>query len=418
MNNIKKFIIILLMILLILIILLIFLLNLNDSSTEYPESDANSGPQDIMIELNNHIEEEKNNNKIFTISDYINQMLTYEGEENIEALQGLVEDYQEIENMNLEQKQSEFYAQEIYKQESMDKATYFTSGIVHITDTNYNESFNLIYLQINIDYQNQAWRAYVIDRETFDEIKQDTESTIENFEIERNEYNKFEQKTYSTEENCNRYISDFIIKLKYNKELAFEFVDEEYRKQKFEDSFERFNEYIENNQDRIYNLTIESYLKELNEDNIVYTVLDTYGNYYIIESSGGLDYTIKLDNFTIETEEFKSSYENATEQEKVTTNLSKIVKWVNTKDYLQIYNKLDSEFKQNNFQNIETFETYMQENFFDYNIIEIEKINKISDNYICDVILRSGNGLSAEETTKTFIMQLGEGTDFVMSFSV
>ena len=179
-----------------------------------------------------------------------------------------------------------------------------------------------------------------------------------------------------------------------------------------------FDEYIENNKDRIFNITIESYLQEIYENSIKYTILDTDGNYYFIETTGGFEYKIQLDNYTIETEEYISTYEEATEQEKITTNLSKVIKWINTKDYLQIYNKLDEEFKQNNFTDMDAFEAYMSENFFSNNILEVENIEKISNNYICDVLLKSGYGLSSEEMTKTFIMQLKEGTDFVMSFEV
>ena len=60
----------------------------------------------------------------------------------------------------------------------------------------------------------------------------------------------------------------------------------------------------------------------------------------------------------------------------------------------------------------------MQENFFSFNNMEVQSIEKISDNYVCEVTLSSGYGVASEQTTKTFIMQLKEGTDFVMSFTV
>ena len=72
----------------------------------------------------------------------------------------------------------------------------------------------------------------------------------------------------------------------------------------------------------------------------------------------------------------------------------------------------------NNFNNIESFTSYVEKNFFDNNVLEVQNIEKLGNNYVCEVKIRSGYGLAAEEISKTFIMQLKEGTDFVMSFNV
>ena len=418
MKGIKIVIISLVVLLIVSIILLIFIKNSSPTFSDSNVLDANSGPQDNIIELNSYIEKETDDNKIFAVNEYINQMLSYENNEDSEAVRQLVSNYQEIESLNLKQKQSIFYVQEIYRRESLEKVNYFVRGILWTVDTDYEETLNDMYFKVDLDYITNALQISVINQQIFNQTTQDTETIVEDFNIELKEYNGFEQKSYSTEEICSKYLSDFIIKLKYDRDLAFEFVDEEYKEQKFNSDIDIFNEYINNNEDRIYNATIQNYLKDIKENSLEYTILDTYNNYYIIESTGGLEYKIILDNYTIETEQFISEYEQATEQEKVTTNISKVVQWINTKDYTQIYNKLDEEFKQNNFSDLDTFETYIQENFFSFNNMEVQSIEKISDNYICEVQLSSGYGLASEQVTKTFIMQLKEGTDFVMSFTI
>ena len=418
MKGIKIVIISLVVLLIVSIILLIFIKNSSPTFSDSNVLDANSGPQDNIIELNSYIEKETDDNKIFAVNEYINQMLSYENNEDSEAVRQLVSNYQEIESLNLKQKQSIFYVQEIYRRESLEKVNYFVRGILWTVDTDYEETLNDMYFKVDLDYITNALQISVINQQIFNQTTQDTETIVEDFNIELKEYNGFEQKSYSTEEICSKYLSDFIIKLKYDRDLAFEFVDEEYKEQKLNSDIDIFNEYINNNEDRIYNATIQNYLKDIKENSLEYTILDTYNNYYIIESTGGLEYKIILDNYTIETEQFISEYEQATEQEKVTTNISKVVQWINTKDYTQIYNKLDEEFKQNNFSDLDTFETYIQENFFSFNNMEVQSIEKISDNYICEVQLSSGYGLASEQVTKTFIMQLKEGTDFVMSFTI
>lgn len=418
MKNIKKIIIILIIVLIILAILLIVFNSLKTAETEYPESDANSGPQDTPIELNEYIEKEKDDNKIFMINDYINTMFLYANQNNTNALDGIVDNYEKIQQLNLEQKQSKYYIQEAYRKENLEKADYYIKGILQTSNENYEETFSEVYLEVRLDYNNQALRIYVINQDEFNQNVQNTKKALEDFTIEKNNYNTFEQKSYSTEDICNRYIFDYIIKLKYNREVAFDFLDDEYKKQKFNNDFEAFDDYIEDNKENLYNLTIEKYLQEVEENSITYTILDTNGNYYTITTIGGLDYKIKLDNYTVETEEFTNTYQQASEREKITTNISKVIRWINSKDYEQVYNKLDNTFKKNNFPTLENFKTYMENNFFSNNIMEVENIEKVSNNYVCEVLLKSGYGLASEEKTKTFIMQLLDGTDFVMSFNI
>ena len=416
MKSIKKIIIFLLILVILLLMVLIVIKVLNDSSEEYPELDANSGPQDTTIELNEYTEQELDDNKVFTISRYINQLLQYENEVNSVAVESIMENYSEIENLNLKGKQSKYYIQEMYRRENLNKATYYIRGIMNIIDD--EENLQFIYFIVYVDYDNATFKVDVISQEEYNTYIADTTTPVENFTIQKNEYNSFEQQSYRTQDICFNYIEDYIIKLKYNRELAYEFLDNEYRIQKFNDDFNNFNSYIDNNQDRIYSITIESYASEILDDSIEYSILDTNGNYYIVNSKGGLNYTIQLDNYTVESEEFIDLYEQSTEQEKVTTNISKLISWINEKNYLQVYNKLDNEFRQNNFPTLETFEEYINNNFFDNGIMTIENIEKISDYYICDVSIASGYGVSSEEKTFNFIMQLLEGTDFVMSFNV
>lgn len=418
MKNIKKILIILAVILIILIILFVVLYRYINYNTGSEESDYDSGPQDIQIQLDTKITREENDNKFFTINDYINNIFQYSNESNETAVKELVENYTEIENINLNGKNPKYYMQEAYKKESLEKAIYYTTGILSYTEENYTEKYTVVYFRVNIDYINQTYKVNLIDKEEYEAKKDDKTELMEEFSIESSNYNKFEQNSYSIEDICDRYIHDYIIKLKYNSSLAYEILDSEYKNLKFNNEIAKFQEYIQNNKDRIYNFTMQSYSKELKENETEYVILDTMGNYYIIESNGGLNYRILLDNYTIQSEEFVEEYNNATEQEKITTNLSMLIKWLNEKNYELFYSKLDKQFINNNFKNIDSFTTYMQKNFFDNNVLEVQNIEKLGNNYVCEVKIRSGYGLAAEEITKTFIMQLKEGTDLVMSFNV
>ena len=104
MKGIKIVIISLIVLLIISIILLIFINNRSPVSSDGNELDANSGPQDNVIELNAYTEKETDDNKIFAINEYINQMLSYENNEDSEAVGQIVSNPQENRSIRLKAK--------------------------------------------------------------------------------------------------------------------------------------------------------------------------------------------------------------------------------------------------------------------------------------------------------------------------
>ena len=93
---------------------------------------------------------------------------------------------------------------------------------------------------------------------------------------------------------------------------------------------------------------------------------------------------------------------------------------INTKDYSHAYELLDGTFRNNNFDTLDKFKEYVNENFFDYNLNTTGNIDIDNEGstYIYTTKIKSGVGSAAESKNLTIIMQLREGTDFVMSFSL
>ena len=107
------------------------------------------------------------------------------------------------------------------------------------------------------------------------------------------------------------------------------------------------------------------------------------------------------------------------DEEKVYSNIEKIFKMINMKDYNAMYNLLDSTFKSNNYQTVELFKTYINRNLYDYSVISgIQSIEKNGNYYICTVRYKNGENATSNEKNITIIMQLKDNTDFVMSFSI
>ena len=62
----------------------------------------------------------------------------------------------------------------------------------------------------------------------------------------------------------------------------------------------------------------------------------------------------------------------------------------------------------------EEFEVYVRENFYESSEIEFNQFNVEGEVYTYSVILK--NKKTRQQMNKTFIMKLGEGTQFELSF--
>lgn len=140
------------------------------------------------------------------------------------------------------------------------------------------------------------------------------------------------------------------------------------------------------------------------------------GKYYIFKENSAFQFSIILDTYSIDLPEFIEKYESATTQEKVALNLEKVIEAINEQDYKYVYNKLNETFKKNNFDTLEKFEKYMKNNFYEENEASYLSFNEISETYTYSVKIKDAE--SEKYKTKNFVMKLGEGTDFEMSFGI
>ena len=127
-----------------------------------------------------------------------------------------------------------------------------------------------------------------------------------------------------------------------------------------------------------------------------------------------------MDNYTIKVDTYEEEYNKRNEVQKIQANVYIFLQMINTKDYRHAYELLDETFKNNNFDTLDKFKEYVNENFFDYNLNTTSNvdISNEGNTYIYETVIRSGAGSAAETKNLTVIMQLKEGTDFVMSFSL
>ena len=180
------------------------------------------------------------------------------------------------------------------------------------------------------------------------------------------------------------------------------------------DDYDNQYEYIEAQS----SIKVSKYDVNKEDDYTQYVCIDSFENNYIFKATSAMKYTVILDTYTIDIPEFTEKYAKANTQEKVILNLNKFMLSLNNKDYKYAYSILANSFKQANFPSLEEFENYAKQTFFDHNAFEYVSYDSNGDTYYTyAVTISDSTGQSIDTVTKTFIIQLNEGTDFVLSFN-
>lgn len=132
-----------------------------------------------------------------------------------------------------------------------------------------------------------------------------------------------------------------------------------------------------------------------------------------------MNFTIKLDSYTVPESDFNTEYSKLKDAEKASANIGIFMQMINTKDYAHAYEKLSDGFKTNYFGTLEEFKNYVESNLYYVNDYTINNYKNEGNIYIYYITLKDHNSLRDETTMdKTFNIRLGEGTDFEISFSV
>ena len=290
---------------------------------------------------------------------------------------------------------------------------YFVYGTLREKNTNNISEF---FIMVKTDILNKTFSIFLEDY--MDNMYKDLkigETVVINTEdsIAENKYNIYSYKHISDKEYVTDLFNQYKEEILSNPELVYNKLDEEYRNKRFTTK-EEFEQYVKNNTIKNVAMKIDKYKSQKNDNYTQYTCTDQNGNYYIFREISPMNYTLILDTYTIDLPEFTEKYETATTEEKVMLNIQKIVDALNAKDYKYVYGKLVDEFKENYFKTYDAFEKYAENTFDVENEVTFNKYTE-SENYCTYGITLKGKN---KTITKTIVMKLEEGTDFVMSFNV
>lgn len=303
--------------------------------------------------------------------------------------------------------------------ESRQSINFYTYIVEFKYRTNEDTNLETNKVLIVLDAQNSTYQLYpesYLKQNNYYNLKEG--DIIENKyeKIEKNKSNSYIPVSKSDKEIANKYFNSFKQRLIYDPNLAYEILNNEYIINRF-GTKEKFNNYLEENKYLIAIMKLDLYIVEKYDNYTDYICKDQYDNYYTFRQEDGImRYTVFLDSYTVELDYFKEIYDNSDKDNKVGLQINKFKQMINFKDYNSIYNKLNTVFKNNNFANISELETYLKNNLYDINDIEINNIELNEEYYICKCKLVN---FKNEDDSKNMniIIKLIDSNNFEMSFS-
>lgn len=288
----------------------------------------------------------------------------------------------------------------------------------YVEDSEKCEIVNDKYFIIRTDNKNYTIEPIREEQyDNIDEVKVDEQEGI----IEKNDYNKFSIEMISVAQSAQKYMEHYRYLSTYYPELAYEYLDEEYREKRF-GNMDNYKKYINKNIEELSRMQIRRYFSEYNEDGInQYVCKDQYENIYIFNEESVLKYALILDTYTLEYEEFTKKYKESDDQYRVMMNIDKWFQMLNNRDYESAFKVLDETFRNNYFNGkVDDFERFMREKYPSHYEVEYMDFSKQpGEIYSQKIGLKETIKINAEvDKVFSIIMKLEDNMEFTMSFSI
>lgn len=295
--------------------------------------------------------------------------------------------------------------------------TYVVEGKIKETIEDAGQDFEVI---VKLDTMNKTFsvmpQEYVIEKYGNIVEGQNLDINAEQ-NIVQNTNNTYTEREITEEIYLKDLFAEIRNELLNDYEEAYNHLDEEYKTQKFA-TLDEFSNFTSEKEEEYKSMALAQYQVTEQDGYTQYVLVDQNGKYYIVNETAVMKYNTMLDTYTVDLPQFKERYNSSNDAEKAGLNLQKIVDALNNNDYEYVYNKLDETFKSNNFQTLESFEQYIQDNLYTSANVEFSNYQNSGELHIFDATFTDKNNESSNAITKTFIVKLLEGTDFVMSFNV
>lgn len=372
--------------------------------------DANIEDLDIAIDITS--EEQKQN----IIDQYTQQSVEIlQDMIDTEAIQALSFTKENLAQKMKPYKSSTFTIEEIdYVKKSVNISIYYVIGIL--------DSGKQAQLIVKTDSYTQTFSIYpqeYIERNHYDKNSIQSNFNTDGIEyITQNSHNHYVVNEITDQIMAQYYLYDYGDMVSNNLEKAYELLNENYKEKRFP-TYQEYANYIQESNKTYQLLELTSYSVKEKEGYNEFTCQDQYGNTYIFEEKSIMDYTVQLDDYTLENETWNAKYQKSNSRDKGISNIEKFFEMIHMQDYTSAYNVLNEDFKQNYFKTQTDFESYMKSHTFRYNEIDYKEYsNQITDIYSYHIILTDATEENANEIEFNIVMKLLESTNFEMSFTV
>lgn len=308
-----------------------------------------------------------------------------------------------------------FMAKEIYEyNNNANISTYFIYGkVIEDNFENENPKQEKSNIVVQLDKSNRTFDIILDESKDKSEIAVKTELK----EIQNNKSNIYTTPNISKQQMGLLYLSDYTDNMLKDINKAYEQLDENYKIKKYP-TVEDFTKYVNSTKEIMYTIGTQCEVEQSDGKNI-YTVKDQYGKIYIFKESAVMEYTVQLDDYTIESKEYIEKYEKAKNQDKGIMNINRFFEMLNMNDYNSAYSVLDGDFKANYFKKQADFENYIKQYMFKYNNVKYKSYSdKMGNLLIYQITLTDLTLESDKEVNCNIIMKLLDENKFVLSFEI
>ena len=361
-------------------------------------------------------EKVSNSTVFYTVEDCINFYIdSVEAEEKDKIFELLDEKYINENNINqenvlkyVEKPKNSFIALDMYESELDNVCSYIVEGVEN--DGIYNTK---MYFRVGLDTNNFSFNIMPLSAKKYNNIDEIEESEsiaeIPNNDANSYQYNRIKENEII--EKILKYYCDLTVN---NVKKAYDMLEQEYREKRF-DKYSKFQDYIKKRSENLKQARVAGYSVKEEENKKIYTVVDQDGRVYIFKQKSIMNFTVQMDDYTLETDEYKEKYMNSTVVDKIKLNVNKFMEMISNYDYDEAYGLLDETYKKNNFKTEKSYEKFIEQNFYDSNAYSIEKIETDAQDYIITITVAENASASAAKKTNKIAMRLGENTEFTMA---
>ena len=420
MKSLKKIIIIVVIIIFLLVISIAILKHIDKKDKEKNFENT------ITMDIKNTIASIDNRNEFFAVNSCVTKYLTYIAQQDNEMIYSML-DKNYIEAYNITKQNSisntiqysnpVFYNDKILTiQDNVNVYTYFVYGKVIDKDTGDISNLNIV---VRLDKGKDLFSImpykYIEDKGY--NITEGNTITLKYNEIEDKTYNKFAFKNISDNEMSIFYLNQIKDRFLYDVDGSFEKLNKDYKNKRFSNE-EEYKNYITKNIANIYSAQLQKYQIKEYTNYKQFVLVDQNNKCYILNEINPGQYELILDTYTIDLPEYIEKYSKADEQQKTAYCIERFIQSINDENYKYAYSLLATGFKNNYFKNQESFEKYVKQNLLQKSNINFKEFNNEGDIYYTYKVVLTNGDDDANKIEKTFIIKLGEDTNFELSFNV